>query len=269
MEKTDGRNGISIPKVLYNCYIDGDREGEAFVSDHVFSYILSGTQQVWTGNQVLSFQPGDYRFFRRNQLTKYIKRSGGEGFRSVSIHIDQETLLNISREYNLKAEGPIIGNAVQMLRPNKYFKAFIDSLLPYFNGSGETDEMIVRLKTKELVLILLETNPALKNVLFDFSKPGKIDLEGFMNAHYRYNVGIDRFAFLTGRSLAAFKRDFAKQFDNSPNRWLVQKRLEEARYLIEEQQKRPSDIYLDLGFMDLSHFSFAYRKAFGKTPTGR
>ncbi|HMQ59732.1 MAG TPA: helix-turn-helix domain-containing protein [Flavilitoribacter sp.] len=31
--------------------------------------------------------------------------------------------------------------------------------------------------------------------------------------------------------------------------------------------KRKADVYLELGFEDLSHFSFAFKKAFGRTPT--
>ena len=43
--------------------------------------------------------------------------------------------------------------------------------------------------------------------------------------------------------------------------------LEHTVYLIEEKGKRPSDVYLDIGFNDLSHFSYAYKKAFGHAPT--
>jgi AraC-like DNA-binding protein len=47
----------------------------------------------------------------------------------------------------------------------------------------------------------------------------------------------------------------------------VQKRLQEAHFLIDEKHKKPSEIYLDLGFEDLSHFSYAFKKLFGLTPT--
>jgi len=106
-----------------------------------------------------------------------------------------------------------------------------------------------------LLFLVLKTNPKLKNVLFDFSEPGKIDIEAFMNSHYRYNIGLERFAFMTGRSLSGFKRDFGKCFGTSPGKWLLKKRLTEANYLLQNQHVRPSDIYLDLGFKDLSHFS--------------
>jgi AraC-like DNA-binding protein len=97
--------------------------------------------------------------------------------------------------------------------------------------------------------------------------PEKINLEEFMNRNFKFNVSIERFAYLTGRSLSAFKRDFRTIFNQTPNRWLVQKRLQEAYFLISKKNKKASAIYLDLGFEDLSHFSFAFKKLFGLRPT--
>jgi AraC-like DNA-binding protein len=73
--------------------------------------------------------------------------------------------------------------------------------------------------------------------------------------------------YLTGRSLSAFKIDFQAVFNETPSRWLVRKRLEDAYYLIDKRSKKPSEIYMDLGFEALSHFSFAFKKLYGHTPT--
>src|SRR5262249_26311073 len=146
-----------------------------------------------------------------------------------------------------------------LLKPDKKLKGFVESLSIYVQDES-VDERIILLKTHELVLLLIENDAVFKDILFDVREPYKIDLEAFMNGHYRYNINIDRFAFLTGRSLSGFKRDFEKLFKTSPNRWLVQKRLEDAKFQIEEKNQKPSEIYLELGFEDLSHFSFAYKK---------
>lgn len=122
------------------------------------------------------------------------------------------------------------------------------------------------LKVKEAVQLLLHVQPALREFLFDFSEPHKIDLEKFMLSNFHFNVPVEKFAQLTGRSLAGFKRDFQKTFAMSPRQWLQEKRLTEARHLIERKNKKPSAIYLDLGFESLSHFSHAFKKKFGKAP---
>jgi AraC-like DNA-binding protein len=144
---------------------------------------------------------------------------------------------------------------------------YMASIVPYLHAEGINTDMLAGLKAKEAILLLLRLDPQLKNLLFDFSEPGKIDLEAYMNKHFNFNVEMKRFAYLTGRSLATFKRDFEKIFHTSPNRWLQQKRLNEAYYLIREKGKKPSEVYLEVGFEDFSHFSYAFKKAFGTPPS--
>tara|TARA_Y100001949_G_C15850860_1_gene270582 strand:- start:275 stop:742 length:468 start_codon:yes stop_codon:yes gene_type:complete len=146
-------------------------------------------------------------------------------------------------------------------------KNFILSIQPYYTGVMQLDEAFQDLKYQELLIILLQQQPELASVFFDFRKPGKIDLEEFMTRNYKFNVSTERFAFLTGRSISAFKRDFKEIFNDTPSHWLTQRRLQEARFLIEEENKKPSDFYLSLGFESLSHFSVAFKKQYGITPS--
>jgi AraC-like DNA-binding protein len=88
-----------------------------------------------------------------------------------------------------------------------------------------------------------------------------------MNKNFMFNVPAAQFAKLTGRSLASFKRDFEKIFRISPGQWLQQKRLSEAYYLIREKGQKPSEVYLDVGFENLSHFSYTFKKMFGVVPS--
>lgn len=267
MVNTNDINGLQKPLILFNNYGGDFREGEAFVTDHIFSYIVSGTQEIWSGNQMYVFKAGDYRFIRRNQLTKYVKRPGQHGFKSIAVHIDQQTLQEMSELYGDHQKTPYLEKDIALLRPNSYLENYVNSLTPYANPVSIYEQAIVVLKAKELVLLLMQTSPVIRHALFDFDVPGKIDLVAFMNTHYRYNVGLDRMAFLTGRSLSTFKRDFQKTFNTTAGRWLTKRRLEEANYLIVQKGKTASEFYLDLGFEDLSHFSSAYKKVYGKAPS--
>ena len=257
-----------LPQIVYSCYFTRSREGEQFIPEHVFSYQIAGTLATNDGHKESIFNEGDFRFSRRNQLVKFLKQPPAKGeFKSLSIYLDQETLRNFSLEYGYKAEPHRAGNAILELKPNALYKSYMDSLLPYLQQNQSVNEKLQSIKLKEAILILLQANPALKDVLFDFSEPGKLDLEGFMNKNFHFNIELKRFAYLTGRSLATFKRDFEKIFHLPPSRWLQQRRLQEAHYLIKEKGKAPSDVYLEVGFEDLSHFSFAFKKTFGIAPS--
>ena len=256
------------PCILYTCYSQKSSEGEQFIPEHLFGYTLAGSSEVYIGGKAYNFEEGGFWFFRKNQLARFIKHPppGGE-CKSISIAMDKDTLLSVNEAYNIHMERPYTGENLLYLKPNNLLKNYIDSLTPHLDGSTKINPMLTRLKVKEAIVILLETNPVLKDVLFDFSEPGKIDLEAYMNEHYNFNVGLDRFAYLTGRSLATFKRDFGIIFNSSPHRWLQQRRLAEAYRLMKEKGKKASEVYLEVGFEDLSHFSFAFKKAFGIAPS--
>lgn len=257
-----------LPHVIYACYSQKNRQGEQFIPAHIFSLQLTGVSDMHIDGKTYRFAEGEFRFVRRNKLASYTKWPAENGlYESLAISMDQQTLQEISEAYDLHPDKPYTGESVLKLRPHPLFQNYFESLRPYQNGSGRISETLTGVKVREAVMILLEVYPELKNVLFDFSEPGKIDLEAFMNTHYRYNVDISRFAYLTGRSLASFKRDFEKVFHTSPNKWLQQKRLEEAYFLLKERKQKVGDVYLDVGFKDLSHFSFAFKKAFGMPPS--
>ncbi|WP_183565661.1 helix-turn-helix domain-containing protein [Mucilaginibacter sp. SP1R1] len=255
-------------EIHYSCYYTRSRGGEQFIPEHAFSYQISGNLTLTDANKEYTSGPGDFRLSRRNHLVKFLKQPppGGE-FKSVSVFLDQTTLRNFSIEYGYRAEKNHESDSIISLKPNPLYKSYMESLLPYEQIQQPGDKNLLSLKLREAILILLQANPELKDVLFDFSEPGKIDLEGFMNKNFHFNVQLKRFAYLTGRSLATFKRDFEKIFHLTPSRWLQHRRLQEAHYQIKEEGKAPSEVYLELGFEDLSHFSFAFKKAFGVAPS--
>jgi len=176
-------------------------------------------------------------------------------------------LRRYSLEYNIAAGLKYNGDPLRLLPADPFIKGYFDSLLPYFTYDMQPNASLGELKTKEAVELLLRMEPDYLEFLFDFSEPYKIDLEAYMNRHYMFNVPTLQFAKLTGRSLASFKRDFEKVFKTSPGQWLQQKRLSEAYYQIREKGRKPSDVYLDVGFENLSHFSYSFKKAFGVAPS--
>jgi len=255
------------PQILYSCYFARSREGEHFIPEHVFSYQVSGEMTASDSKKTYHSKPGDFRFSKRNHLAKFTKipPEGGE-FKSVSLYLDQQILREISKEYDFKINKKTDSDAMIPLASHPLYTSFINSLIAYLEVEQDENEVLFNLKIKEAVHLLLKVNPELKDILFDFNEPGKIDLEAFMNKNFHFNVHLHRFAYLTGRSLATFKRDFQKVFQESPGSWLLNKRLQEAYYLI-KQGKSPSEVYIGVGFEDLSHFSFSFKKKFGVVPS--
>lgn len=261
---------IQRAPIQFSCYYSSSRVGENFVPDHAISFVVSGTNVLDNGTTQQTFGEGEMYFCHRNQLLRFVKNppEGGGEYRSVSMLFTQNLLREFSIKYGYSSSKKMDIPAYIALDAESMLANYMNSLREYealFNQ--QPDSPLYRIKQEEAILLLLKAYPELADVLFDFSEPGKIDLEAFMQQNYHFNVDMNRFAYLTGRSLSGFKRDFEKIFQISPGRWLLQRRLKEAYYLLKDKKRAVSDVYLDLGFEDLSHFSFAFKKQYGMAPS--
>lgn len=256
------------PAIAYSCYHKISRDGEHFVPEHTLTYQIAGSLILNDGSREYVPSAGTCRLIKRNHLIKFSKHPPKSGdFKSLSIYLNQDALKSFSQEYDHAISKKVYGAPVVELKSNETLASYFHSMLVYHQNGSLNNTHLVELKVKEGLFVVLQANPELKNVLFDFSEPHKINLEAFMNRNYHFNVSIDRFAYLTGRSLASFKRDFQKIFGTSPSRWLVHRRLEEAYFQIKNKGKKPSEVYIHVGFENLSHFSYAFKNAYGVSPS--
>jgi AraC-like DNA-binding protein len=246
------------------------KEKACFLETNILVLQVSGQFLLETASQRVSMRRGEMLLIRKNQLGTITKTPlDGEDYQTIVICLKEDLLRGMALEEQIEVRKKYSGPPNILIPGNDFLRGFFQSVMPYVRHPEEklaTD--MGMLKVKEGVQLLLHAVPELREFLFDFSDPYKIDLEKFMLGNFHFNVPVEKFARLTGRSLAGFKRDFQKTFGMAPRQWLQERRLTEARHLIEKKNKKPSAIYLDLGFESLSHFSHSFKKKFGKAPTG-
>ncbi|OUJ70368.1 helix-turn-helix domain-containing protein [Hymenobacter crusticola] len=265
--KTEPLPPLTAPSIIYSQYATRYVEADQCVAMHGLTYLLAGRLGVKEAGQSQVFEAGSLLFTRKNFLAKFTKHPAENGpFRAITILFDMPMLLAASAPVARAAEfSPAGSPAVLALAMTTSLQHFCESLLPYFEQVLPAP--LAQQKQQEALGLLLQAQPALQSVLFHFAPPGKIDLETFMRQHFRFNVDLRQLAYFTGRSLASFKRDFHRIFRTSPARWLYQQRLAEAHYLLQEEHKRPSDVYHEVGFESLAHFSHAFKQLFGHPPS--
>lgn len=256
----------STPEIT-SCYMGPEISDEQFIPEHIFFFLAKGVVEGYDGHKKYTLHAGDYCLLRKNHLARYAKQKDNGQFEKVVVVFEESFLREFSKKYAFNTgetyrDGTFVFFGKTDLIPN-----FVRSLAPYYQEDGKIDPKFTDIKREELLLILLHLDPKLASVLLDFKQPERNDLKIFMLQHYRFNVSLERLAYLTGRSLSTFKREFKQVFNDSPSHWIQQKRLQEALFLIQKKSKKPSEVYLDLGFEDLSHFSFAFKKKFGVAPS--
>lgn len=252
---------------IHSCHLGPEISPEQFISDHFFLCLLRGSMVAYDGRKTYTLQPGDYCIARKNHLVRYTKYKDNDRFEKIIISFDEAFLKRFLERH--PANFSVLNNNDSFLfvKEEALVANFIQSLKPYYKGDEMIDDAFADIKREELLLILLRADPNLAAVFFNFGAPQKIDLEEFMNRNFRFNISLERFAFLTGRSLSSFKRDFYNIFNDTPRNWLRKKRLDEAHFQLSKKHLKSSEIYLEVGFEDLSHFSFAFKKQFGYSPS--
>jgi len=151
---------------------------------------------------------------------------------------------------------------------NETTRAFFYSIVPYFRQKPQPAEDLLALKFKELIFSIL-SNPANANLLSyvnNISDQHKPLLQDIIEANFTFNLSMAEFARIAQRSLAAFKRDFNEIYHSSPGKWLLQKRIEYAKHLLDSSKKNVNEIAYDSGFENATHFSRVFKAKFGLSP---
>lgn len=262
----EAKSEIIFDKLVHSCAFEKHRGFEEFIPEHFLGFQLSGETHAFYDNSHVIIPENKVMLVKKNQLIRTIKYPSKSGsYQFLSITLDKETLQQYALENKIKVESHYNGKQKLFFEPDDFLQNYFISLAPYVNKKKAATPRLAELKIREAIELLLQSNPDFKLILFDFSEPYKIDLEEYMNQNYMFNVSVESFARLTGRSLSGFKRDFTKVFNTTPKQWLKEKRLDQAHYLIKYKQQKPADFYLDLGFENLSHFYSSFKEKFGLT----
>ena len=256
---------------IYSCRVLGSKYCEEMVVEHMLVYLYSGALDlIEKEGKKHTVKKGDFFFVPKNHRLTKVKRSvGNEPFYGLFVLLKSSMLrkvlslyrMNLDKNVTYKGKGPYV-----LLDRHPFLEDLFRSLRSYFEGDGFPSDALMENKIQEAALTLLELRPDLAPVLFDSSKPWKVDLRSFMENNYTSDLDLNGFAHFSGRSLSGFKQEFEEIYRISPMRWIVSRRLEEARERIEEAGESPSNVYLEVGFKNLSHFSTAYKKKYGHSP---
>lgn len=256
------------PDIKLSTYDDKLFKTETVFEFHMLVWFISGETKIIQAAKTYLFKAGDIFLIPRNHLATIINYpKDGLPHKAVVMHLTTERLKQFYASIELGPKTIGRSSEIHSFQSHPLLKSCLASLIPYFEMEGPFPENIASLKITEAISILREIDKGIDTILTDFEEPGKIDLAGFMEKNYMFNMSLERFGYLTGRSLSTFNRDFRKVFQTTPQRWLTQKRLELAYYHLKEKRKRPSDVFLEVGFEDLSHFSYAFKRQYGHTPS--
>lgn len=149
-----------------------------------------------------------------------------------------------------------------------YVKAYVESLSLILKMNPRETEGLIKTKFEEIMHYLffkygkefLEFAYSL--VENEYKSPFKRIVENNIYS----NLSLEEISFLCNMSLSTFKRHFIQEFNETPGKWMQRKRLNKAREILQKGELKPSEVFSDFGYSNLSNFSIAFKKQFGISP---
>jgi AraC-like DNA-binding protein len=253
-------------EIKLSSYEDKLFKSDLIFEDHMLIWFISGETKIIQAESTFIFKTGDIFLIPRNTLATIINYpKHGLPHKTVVMHLSTERLKQFYEKVEVR-KNLLPEQKIYSFRNHPLIESCLASLIPYFNVEGAFPEELASLKITEAISILRMIDPGVDSVLANFDVPGKIDLVNFMQRNFMFNISLEKLGYLTGRSLSTFNRDFKKLFHSTPQKWLTDKRLELAYYHLAVKKKKPTEVYLEVGFEDLSHFSFIFKKKYGISP---
>jgi AraC family transcriptional regulator, exoenzyme S synthesis regulatory protein ExsA len=252
---------------LYNCPLENKYE-DVWSQHNYLIYVMEGRKTWHTAHGSYELRKGSCMFVRKGACI--VEQFFDAAFCMILFFLPDEFISDV-----IKSKATPIHKPGKKYEPliaidnNLSVQAFFQSMISYFDSNRDPDESLLELKFKELILTLAD-NPANSELLSYFgslvTQPQAVSLKNTMEDNYCFNLKLEQFAQLSNRSLSAFKRDFQKQYNTTPGKWLLEKRLNHAMHLLTNAGKTVSEASYESGFENQFHFSRAFRQRFGVAP---
>lgn len=264
------KDNKNIPDLfVYDFKMNSDLvKSKVNLSMNMFSFLQVGKKQVhFAGNSVAVNKNQSLLLKKGNWLwTELLNRDAI--YYCKLFFFSQKVLKNFLVKHTnnvnlIKEETPYF-----IIQNDDFINSYLNSLSSISKDTSFFTEDLLSVKFEELMLYLLDKYGAafeiyLKSLIVEetslFSK--------IIESNIYSNLKLEEIAFLCNMSLSTFKRRFVAEYKASPGKWLLDKRLQKAKEILQQGDLKSSDIYLDFGYNSLSNFSATFKNKFGFTPT--
>jgi AraC-like DNA-binding protein len=239
---------------FYECYF--------FVSGDV-TYLIEG--------KTYYLKPGDIILINSKELHQAIINSKENNYERIVLWLDRTFLeqlstedTNLSRCFEEKNRRNVLRGDIEL---QQNIKALLLKLLSLENYKGVGRELLYKAYIVEIMVHL--NNLAFNEVVqlgSDIKKSNLIDgIIEYINMHIEEDITVDRISEEFYLSKFHLSREFKKHTGTTIHRYIVQKKLIQAKELILKDTP-VIDVYKQCGFGDYSNFFRAFKNEYGVTP---
>lgn len=244
------------------------------LNTHMFNFLLEGEKILHYSGRTLRITSDNIMLLSGNNCLMSEKLSTNGRYKCILFFFEETVLNNFFRKHpplalHQEAEEQESREPVICFTKDEFIRNYIQSLEWLLKDGRPLSDSMQLLKFEELMLYLADRHP---RQLFAFQPAPRSDisdlqLKNVVESNLTNNITVEEMAFLCNTSLSTFKRRFARLYDTSPNKWILQKRMELAASLLQDRHEKPSEVYYKVGYENHSSFTQSFKQVFGLTPS--
>ena len=255
--------------IIDQCIVTAGERGTFFLEQHLLYVVLGGSVKLICGRQSWTVSKNEMILLRRAQSVSYEKQGSEETglFESQLFAINDELLKDFLTSQQVQIPQMTEELGAQVSPMSERLVAYCWSLAPYFNDPSQVNPGLLRLKVMELLYNVMDCSKNIFRQMLQLHQPVKTDIHRVVEENYTSPISLDELAYLSGRSLSSFKREFQDIYGEPPARWIREKRLSKARQMLQSSCLSVADVAYSLGFENPTHFSRIFKQQYGISPS--
>jgi AraC-like DNA-binding protein len=246
-------------------------KGRSALTRHVISLISEGEKIIHTGGSTVHVTTGNILLLAAGNYLYTERFEHHQQMKSIMVFFDDALLQNalgqISTTHRNHTSDNTTRQPYSLFAKDLYIENYINSIYSLLND-GAFSQALQLTKLNELLLFLYSRYPEQWKCFLRSTRqrPDEERIKQVMEENLQRELSISELAFLCHMSLPTFKRKFQQLYQQSPARWVQQRRLAHAADLLRRKGAKPADVYLEAGYENHSSFSKAFKMQFGVLP---
>ena len=200
-----------------------------------------------------------------NPANMPISRSTEDYYEFLLIFIDPEKMIasakTIEKDFNFKELFNINDSHLQHI-----FKLLLSEVQAENRNGKLFIENLVSLFSMHFIKNYLITDSSLINNIDGFTKEEYEKILLHIDKNLKEKIKLDQLAKEIRTDKFNFIRKFKSSTNITPHQFILQKKLEQSKYLLKELKSTITDIAYMLNFSDQAHFTNSFKKMYGITP---
>lgn len=256
--------------VIESCTFSKGLKGSMFLEDHLLLFVLEGTYTVRFGSQEYIVRKNEMVLLQKAIAIEY-EKSGEAGpdpvLDYIMFFLKEELIREFIRMADLENHFPSALVPVSVKPVNDRLLNYIYSLKPYFKENDSIRDGLIKVKLLELLFDVADADEQFLYQFLQLKRTVRKSITEVVEQNITNPVSLHDLAYLSGRSLSTFKREFQAIYNTSPIRWIRNRRLDLAKELLIQSSLSVTDVCFSTGFEDVAHFSKAFKEKFGVAPS--